>query len=85
MELKLRPLPSVSQFTLYARTSKHRPDFHLSMSGVPAKEIYDALLVQLGQRYDAAKINDGVFGAMMDVSLVNDGPVTLSLESGDKK
>lgn len=68
----------VSQFTLYARTSKGtRPDFHLSMSGTEAKPFYDAFLAKMRNMYAEDKIHDGEFGAMMDVSLVNDGPVTI--------
>ena len=68
----------VSQFTLYARTSKGtRPDFHLSMSGTEAKPFYDAFLAKMRNMYAEDKIHDGEFGAMMDVSLVNEGPVTI--------
>ena len=41
-----------------------------------AKEMYAAFLQRLGEQYDTGKVFDGEFGAMMDVALVNDGPVT---------
>ncbi|KEI36876.1 uncharacterized protein L969DRAFT_90418 [Mixia osmundae IAM 14324] len=69
----------VSQFTLLALTSKGaKPDFHDAMAPNEAKTLYEQLLFRLGQSYDG-KIADGRFGAMMDVSLVNWGPVTVRL------
>ena len=41
-----------------------------------AQDAYAAFVAQLRQAYQADKVFDGVFGAMMDVALVNDGPVT---------
>lgn len=43
--------------------------------------MYDKLLENLRKDYDATKIKDGVFGAMMDVQINNDGPVTIQIES----
>eukprot|EP01135_Chromosphaera_perkinsii_P006974 Nk52_evm1s641 gene=Nk52_evmTU1s641 len=72
----------VSQFTLYGHVKKgNKPDFHGSMGAAGAKVMYDELLERLRGEYKADKIKDGVFQAMMDVSLVNDGPVTLLVES----
>ena len=51
------------------------------MKSAPAQELYIDFLDLLRASYDADKIKDGVFGAMMDVSLVNDGPVTIVIES----
>jgi D-Tyr-tRNA(Tyr) deacylase len=51
------------------------------MKSVPAKELYNNFLDLLRSNYEADKIKDGVFGALMDVSLVNDGPVTIVIES----
>lgn len=70
----------VSQFTLYGDASKgHRPSFVASAPPDRAEPLYEAfteaLAAQLGR-----PVPTGVFGAMMDVSLVNDGPVTLILE-----
>lgn len=77
----------VSQFTLYAHTAKGaKPDFHRSMKGPDAKKIYDALLVRIGELLGSAdRVKDGVFGAMMDVSLTNDGPVTLIVDTADSR
>ncbi|KAF7440280.1 D-tyrosyl-tRNA(Tyr) deacylase [Pleurotus ostreatus] len=72
----------VSQFTLMANTSKgNKPDFHLAMSTEQSKEMYGALLLKLSGMYKAEKIKDGRFGAMMDVTLTNEGPVTLTIDS----
>ena len=47
------------------------------MGGGEAKPFYDAFLAKMRNMYAEDKIHDGEFGAMMDVSLVNDGPVTI--------
>ena len=66
----------VSQFTLYAGTKRgNKPDFHKSAGGAKAKELYDSFLLKTSELYDSSKVKDGVFQAMMDVALVNDGPV----------
>lgn len=67
---------SVSQFTLYADTnSGNRPSFTKSMSFNDAKKLYEQFNDEL-RNYNV-DIKTGVFGAMMDVNLVNDGPVTI--------
>lgn len=56
------------------------------MQGVAAEELYNKFLDCLKSKYEADKIKDGKFGAYMQVHIVNDGPVTLELESkGDKE
>lgn len=75
----------VSQFTLYHRLKGTKPDFHLAMQGVAAEELYNKFLDTLRSQYEAEKVKDGVFGAYMQVHIVNDGPVTLELESTDYK
>lgn len=73
----------VSQFTLYGTlTKKNQPDYKLAMKSEPAQALYDSFLTLLRENYDEEKIKDGAFGEMMDVELINDGPVTLVVESG---
>ena len=72
----------VSQFTLYGTVGKKSiPDYKYSMKSAPAKEFYDQFLAKLRTDYPLNKIQDGIFGSMMDVALVNDGPVTLVIDS----
>eukprot|EP00522_Entomoneis_paludosa_P006009 CAMPEP_0172439400 /NCGR_PEP_ID=MMETSP1065-20121228/398_1 /TAXON_ID=265537 /ORGANISM="Amphiprora paludosa, Strain CCMP125" /LENGTH=200 /DNA_ID=CAMNT_0013188081 /DNA_START=72 /DNA_END=674 /DNA_ORIENTATION=+ len=75
----------VSQFTLYGTLSKkNQPDYKLAMKNIPAKIMYSEFVEMVKEAYEADKVKDGVFGAMMDVSLVNDGPVTLLVETEPK-
>eukprot|EP00553_Chaetoceros_curvisetus_P001186 CAMPEP_0204616686 /NCGR_PEP_ID=MMETSP0717-20131115/3874_1 /ASSEMBLY_ACC=CAM_ASM_000666 /TAXON_ID=230516 /ORGANISM="Chaetoceros curvisetus" /LENGTH=156 /DNA_ID=CAMNT_0051630003 /DNA_START=199 /DNA_END=669 /DNA_ORIENTATION=+ len=75
----------VSQFTLYGTLSKkHQPDYKLAMKSIPAKALYGQFLSLLKESYQEDKIFDGKFGEMMDVELINDGPVTLVIESEPK-
>jgi len=72
----------VSQFTLFANTQKgNKPDFHRAMGSEKSKEMYTLFLERMGKLYKVDKIKDGRFGAMMNVSLTNEGPVTLTLDS----
>lgn len=72
----------VSQFTLYGTLSKkNQPDYKRAMKAIPAQELYNKFLADLRESYEPGKIFDGVFGAMMDVELINDGPVTIVIES----
>lgn len=69
---------SVSQFTLYATIKKGtKPDFHKAQKGHLANELYESFLLELRKGLGDDKVKDGVFGAMMDVGIVNDGPVTI--------
>lgn len=66
----------VSQFTLFASTKKgSKPDFHGAAKPEIAKELYDHFLSSLRAKYPPERVKDGVFQAMMQVALVNDGPV----------
>lgn len=81
-DLKLQVL-LVSQFTLYARTGKGaKPDFHLSMKADQSREFYQKFLERMRQLLPGPEqVQDGKFGAMMQVGIVNDGPVTIILDS----
>ena len=69
----------VSQFTLVADTAKGlRPGFSRAGAPAMAEHLYDFLIAQLSQR--GASVASGRFAANMQVSLVNDGPVTFLLE-----
>lgn len=69
---------AVSQFTLLASVKKgNKPDFHKAAAGQKAKELYQAFFKKVQDTYEPAKVKDGIFAAMMDVQLVNDGPVGL--------
>jgi D-tyrosyl-tRNA(Tyr) deacylase len=71
----------VSQFTLLASTRKGtRPSFNAAAKPDVAIPLYEAFVRQLGQTL-GRPVPTGRFGAMMAVSLVNDGPVTLVLDS----
>ncbi|KZT09579.1 D-tyrosyl-tRNA deacylase [Laetiporus sulphureus 93-53] len=72
----------VSQFTLLANTTKgNKPDFHRAMTAESSRQMYTSFLERISSMYKPEKIKDGRFGAMMSVSLVNEGPVTLTLDS----
>jgi D-tyrosyl-tRNA(Tyr) deacylase len=74
----------VSQFTLYADTRKgRRPSF----TGSAPPEIASARFAEVVGLFEATglRVETGRFGEMMDVSLVNDGPVTIWLDSADRK
>jgi D-aminoacyl-tRNA deacylase len=73
------PLLVISQFTLYADTRKgRRPTWQAAAPGPVAEPIVDAVAASL--RALGAHVETGVFGAHMEVSLVNDGPVTIVME-----
>lgn len=72
----------VSQFTLYADT-KHgrRPGFSNAAKSEQANLLYEEVIKLLQNRLGADKVGTGVFGADMQVSLLNDGPFSLEIES----
>jgi len=74
----------VSQFTLYADASRgNRPGFTESAPSEVARPLFDRF-VELLRRESGLPVETGSFGADMQVSLINDGPVTIILESPKK-
>ncbi len=70
----------VSQFTLYGDCAKgRRPSFDAAADPAKGEELYDHFVTQLRQAN--CPVETGVFRAMMEVSLINDGPVTFVLNS----
>ncbi|MFH2035494.1 MAG: D-aminoacyl-tRNA deacylase [Candidatus Zixiibacteriota bacterium] len=72
----------ISQFTLYANCKKgRRPGFDLSMPPDEAEKMYDILIDEFSS--SGLNIQTGIFGAKMDIALVNDGPVTIMLDDNE--
>ncbi len=72
---------SISQFTLYADTKKgNRPNYKSALNSIDAEKLYKLFNERLSE---FIKVETGVFGADMLVSINNDGPVTILLESRD--
>jgi len=70
----------VSQFTLYGDCSKgRRPSFSNAMDVERARDLFDVFVAKAREK--VARVETGVFQAHMDVKLVNDGPVTLIIDS----
>ena len=75
---KVKLFASRSQFTLYADTKKgNRPSYIKALNGKEASKLYDLFNQKLSKYLP---VETGVFGAMMEVSLINDGPITIILE-----
>jgi D-aminoacyl-tRNA deacylase len=71
----------VSQFTLAADCRKgNRPSFDSAESPYPAKDMYMRFIDRL--RAEGVSVAEGIFGAFMKVRLINDGPVTIIIDSG---
>lgn len=76
---------AVSQFTLHASTKKgNRPSYIQAARPEVAIPLYESFVSQLGTLLERP-VRTGVFGADMQVALVNDGPVTIWINSKDRK
>lgn len=69
----------ISQFTLYSILDGNRPSFKDALNYKDAKALYEKFIEEL-RKYDI-KVETGIFGEDMKVSLVNDGPVTILIDS----
>ncbi len=67
----------VPQFTLYASTKKNRPSFHKALNPEKATQLFDYFTEKCSEM---VPVETGEFGAFMQVSLLNNGPVTILLE-----
>ena len=75
----------VSQFTLHASTKKgNRPSFINSLNPTEANQMYNITIKKLEKSLEK-KIKCGVFGELMDVELINDGPLTITIDSKKKE
>ncbi|RZK68907.1 MAG: D-tyrosyl-tRNA(Tyr) deacylase [Pedobacter sp.] len=75
----------ISQFTLYASTKKgNRPGFTRAARPEKAIPLYESMIVKLSELL-GKQIETGIFGADMKISLVNDGPVTILIDTKNKE
>jgi D-aminoacyl-tRNA deacylase len=75
----------ISQFTLFAQTKKgNRPSFIRAARPEKAVPMYEKMISVLGE-LTGKKVEAGIFGADMKVSLTNDGPVTIIMDTKDKE
>jgi len=72
----------ISQFTLYGDTRKgNRPSFNIAAQPELAEDLYKKFIARVKENIGVDKVKSGIFGAMMEVEIINDGPVTVLVES----
>ena len=78
------PVLLVSQFTLHGSLTKPKPSFHRSLGTAAATALWADAVRAFTAAHGAERIQTGVFGAMMQVDLCNDGPVTLCVDTANR-
>ncbi len=72
----------ISQFTLYGDARKgNRPSFVNAAPPEKANQLYEKFIERVKSNIGKDKVKSGIFGAMMNVKIINDGPVTILVES----
>jgi len=75
----------ISQFTLYGETSKgNRPSFIEAAKPELAVILYNKFIERMRENLGEDKVKEGLFGEMMEVKIINDGPVTVIVESKNR-
>ena len=75
----------ISQFTLYGETAKgNRPSFIEAAKPEEAIPLYNKFISRVRMNLGENKVKQGIFGAMMDIEIINYGPVTVIVESRNK-
>lgn len=72
---------SVSQFTLYAKLNGRRPSFSGALNYLEAKELYGLFNEEMKKQ--GLEVQTGIFGSNMEVNIINDGPVTIIIDSAE--
>lgn len=76
----------ISQFTLYGETAKgNRPNFTSAAKPDEAIPLYELFVKRIEETIGKQRVKTGIFGAMMQVKIMNDGPVTVLVESKTKR
>jgi D-aminoacyl-tRNA deacylase len=72
----------ISQFTLYGDAQRgNRPSFTLAANAEIAIPLYEKFVKRIKENLGDEKVKEGIFGAMMDVKIINEGPVTIIIDS----